>query len=136
MVRRTVQGKVIDGRVSPVFPTAQEPVLRILLGGVIAMGPGKAALLEAIQDTGSISQAARKLGMSYRRAWLLVDAMNRSFVEPLVTASTGGEGGGGARVTACGLAVLEEYRAMERKAIASIAGDMAHFRRRLRPARG
>lgn len=133
MVRRTSHGKVMDERSRRAASPAREPVLRILLGGVIAMGPGKAALLEAIRDTGSISQAARSLGMSYRRAWLLVDAMNQSFVEPLVTASTGGEGGGGARVTDFGLAVLEDYQAMVRKATRSISAEMAHFRQRLRP---
>jgi len=69
------------------------------------MGPGKAALLRAIQRTGSISAAGRELGMSYRRAWLLVDTMNRCFAEPLVEAHSGS----GAQVTAAGEAMLADY---------------------------
>jgi len=133
MVRRTTHGKVIAPGAGPVTEGERGPVLRILLGGVIAMGPGKAALLEAVRDCGSISQAARTLDMSYRRAWLLVDAMNRSFRAPLVEANTGGEGGGGARVTGFGLEVLADYRAMEAKAARSVAGEMAAFCQRLRP---
>lgn len=137
MVRRTTHGKVIDARAGAATAGQRRgPVLRILLGGVIAMGPGKAALLEAIRDTGSISQAARTLGMSYRRAWLLVDAMNRSFRDPLVEASPGGEGGGGAHVTPAGLEVLKEYRTMESKAARSVAAEMTAFSQRLRPLDG
>jgi molybdate transport system regulatory protein len=87
--------------------------LRIRLGDEIAMGPGKADLLEAIIGTGSISGAARTLKMSYRRAWLLVDVMNRSFREPLVRSATGGQQGGGAQVTEKGMSVLGAFRAME-----------------------
>jgi molybdate transport system regulatory protein len=72
------------------------------------MGPGKAAMLEAIAATGSISAAARALGMSYRRAWLLVDTMNRCFAEPLVETTAGA----GARVTEPGTAALADYRAL------------------------
>ena len=67
-----------------------EPRLRILLGTSIAIGPGKAALLELIGETGSISEAGRRLGMSYRRAWLLVDDLNQCFRQPVVSAQTGG----------------------------------------------
>lgn len=112
---------------------AATPVVRVLLGGVIAMGPGKAALLEAIESNGSISAAARSLGMSYRRAWQLVDAMNHCFVEPMVKAATGGEGGGGAVVTPFGHAVLAKYRAMEVTAVAAIAHDLDEFRPWLKP---
>ena len=66
-----------------------EPRLRILLGSAIAMGPGKADLLQAIEDEGSITGAARRMGMSYRRAWLLVESMNQCFREPLVEAAVG-----------------------------------------------
>ena len=69
------------------------PRIRILIGASIALGPGKASLLEAISQTGSISKAAKSMGMSYRRAWTLVDAMNRDFVSPLVESSAGGRGG-------------------------------------------
>ena len=91
--------------------------LRLLFGPEIAIGPGKAALLQAIQETGSISAAARHMNMSYRRAWLLVDTMNRCFREPLVEAATGGKGGGGAQVTQFGATVLTKYQMMEKTAI-------------------
>ncbi|TRZ92944.1 MAG: LysR family transcriptional regulator [Rhodocyclaceae bacterium] len=100
------------------------PRLRILLGAEIALGPGKADLLEAIAGTGSISAAGRELGMSYRRAWNLVGVMNRSFRKPLVETLTGGAGGGGARVTEMGADVLARYRAMETKAAMAVAPEM------------
>src|SRR6266702_808101 len=81
----------------PVTP-ALLPKIRILIGAVVAIGPGKADLLAAIERTGSISAAAREMKMSYRRAWLLVEAMNSAFRQPLVETLTGGDGGGcGAR---------------------------------------
>ena len=82
------------------------------------MGPGKAALLEAIRHTGSISAAGRELGMSYRRAWLLVDTMNRCFAEPLVEAHSGS----GAKVTAAGEAALADYLALARRTEDAAAG--------------
>ncbi len=109
------------------------PRLRVLLGSSIAIGPGKADLLEAIARAGSISAAAREMGLSYRRAWLLVEAMNKAFREPLVEAAAGGRGGGGARITARGRDVLRRYRAMEAKAAASVAAEMAVFSRLLHP---
>jgi len=104
-----------------------KPRLRILLGADIAIGPGKADLLEAICRSGSISAAAREIGMYYRRAWLLVDTMNHSFRAPLVEAAKGGAGGGGALVTDMGLDVLARYRAMELKAAASVSAEMRKF---------
>ena len=96
-----------------------------LLGGdELAMGPGKADLLEAIQAEGSISGAGRKLGMSYRRTWLLVDAMNRCWTEPLVEATAGGGQSKGARVTAAGRRILAAYRSLE-AAIAKAAQSEA-----------
>lgn len=94
---------------------------RILLGDDVAMGPGKADLLEAIAATGSISGAGRAMKMSYRRAWQLVDLMNRCFAAPLVHSATGGQHGGGARLTETGQLVLARYRAME--AALAAAGD-------------
>ena len=76
-----------------------EPRIRILLGSSIAIGPGKATLLEAIGESGSIAAAGRRMGMSYRRAWVLAKAMNACFREPLIEAAKGGIGGGGARLT-------------------------------------
>src|SRR5947207_1544961 len=87
------------------------PKIRILIGAVVAIGPGRADLLGAIARTGSISAAAREMKMSYRRAWLLVDAMNVAFRRPLVETLTGGRSGGGARVTELGAEVLHRYRA-------------------------
>ncbi len=101
--------------------------LRILFGPEIAVGPGKVALLGAIEKTGSISAAARDLGMSYRRAWLLIDTMNRCFREPVVATASGGKGGGGAHVTQTGKDVLHRYRAMEATAIASVRDQITDF---------
>lgn len=86
---------------------------RLLLEDEIAFGPGKADLLDAIAATGSISAAGKHLGMSYRRAWLLVDAMNRCFAQPLVETATGGNQGGGTRVTDFGNQVLQTYRQLQ-----------------------
>lgn len=106
--------------------------IRILFGSAFAIGPGKADLLQAIEKTGSISAAARSMGMSYRRAWLLIDTMNQCFREPVVDTATGGKGGGGARITSSGLTVLRRYREMEAAAAASVARHMSRFSRLLR----
>ncbi|MEX2455291.1 MAG: ModE family transcriptional regulator [Rhodospirillaceae bacterium] len=103
------------------------PNLRILLGKTIAIGPGKAELLALIDEHGSISAAAREMGMSYRRAWTLVETMNRTFREPVVAAATGGKGGGGAAVTVFGREALRRYREMEAKAARSVAAEMDDF---------
>lgn len=79
-----------------------------------AIGPGKIALLERMRDCGSLSQAARELDMSYRRAWQLLDNLNRSFREPLVITATGGSGGGGSTLTPLGETVVHSYRKFER----------------------
>jgi molybdate transport system regulatory protein len=93
--------------------------LRVDFGTDRAIGPGKVLLLEAIRNTGSISQAGRSLGMSYRRAWLLVDDMNRCFRDPVVTAQPGGSQGGGAALTAFGEKVVQKYRTIETAATAA-----------------
>ena len=118
----------------PVTP-APLPKIRILIGAVVAIGPGKADLLAAIVRTGSISAAARQMGMSYRRAWLLVEAMNSAFRQPLVETLTGGEGGGGARVTKLGEEILRRYRAMESRAARSVAPELRQLSRLVAPAR-
>jgi molybdate transport system regulatory protein len=97
------------------------------------MGPGKASLLEAIQGAGSISGAARCLGMSYRRAWELADAMNQDFKEPLVSTSRGGAGRGGATLTPRGLAVLTEFRAMEAAALLAAQAHLKAMAKHLAP---
>ena len=109
------------------------PRLRILLGRAIAIGPGKAELLGLIDTTGSISAAAREMGMSYRRAWTLVETMNTTFRQTVVEAVSGGRGGGGARITEFGREVLACYRAMEDKTIRSVASEMEAFVEMLDP---
>ena len=78
-----------------------------------SVGVGKVQLLEAVEQTGSLSQAARKLAMSYRRAWLLIDSMNVEFDTPVISASVGGRGGGGAKLTRFGKELMEAYRSLE-----------------------
>lgn len=106
--------------------------LRILGEDFPAMGPGKAALIAHIERTGSISAAARAMGMSYRRAWELVDALNSSFAEPVVVTAVGGKRGGGAQVTAFGQRLMKRYHEMEDKASAAIAVDLKGFFAHLR----
>ena len=98
--------------------------LRVDLGSGRALGPGKIRLLEAIENTGSISQAGRKLGMSYRRAWLLVDDMNNCFREPVIVAQTGGSHGGGALLTPFGTRLIDQYRAIEAEAHSATASRL------------
>jgi molybdate transport system regulatory protein len=88
------------------------------------IGPGKIALLEAIRDTGSISAGARQVGMSYRRAWLLVEQINAALKEPAVTGASGGRRGGGAAITAIGEEVIALYRAIESAAGQSTASEV------------
>ncbi len=90
--------------------------IRVDLGPDHRLGPGKVRLLEAIAEHGSIAAGARALGMSYRRAWMLVEAMNRGFGAALVESQAGGRAGGGARLSALGAEVVEAYRAVERAA--------------------
>jgi molybdate transport system regulatory protein len=108
--------------------------LRLWRDNEVAIGPGKADLLAAIEQAGSISAAARTMEMSYRRAWLLVDVMNRSFREPLVRSAVGGTRGGGAQLTEAGTRVLAHYRAMEAAAVAAAAQHMAPLLDELAPA--
>jgi molybdate transport system regulatory protein len=95
------------------------------------MGPGKAELLDAIEATGSISAAARGMGMSYRRAWLLVDTMNRCFAEPLVETHPGGGKEAGAKVTEAGKRVRENYGALVEMAGAGAQGVALNGLRRM-----
>jgi molybdate transport system regulatory protein len=90
-----------------------------------SVGPGKICLLEAIRDAGSLSQGARNIGMSYRRAWLLVESLKRSFREPVTVASTGGKDGGGMLVTELGDALIKNYRELERE-FATLAERRLH----------
>jgi molybdate transport system regulatory protein len=107
--------------------------LRIAAGTDIAVGPGKIELLEAIAKTGSITAAARALGMSYRRAWLLVDTMNRCFKQPVVEAEAGGKRGGGTRLTLSGARAVRHYRRIEHLAARAATGEIRALKRLLRP---
>lgn len=116
---------------------SRRPVIRvrIVLQEGVALGPGKADLLGAIAELGSIAAAGRSMGMSYQRAWSLVDELNRYFREPLVETSRGGAGRGGARLTTVGHEVLATYRAIEQKS-AKHCGPEVERLRRLTPQDG
>jgi molybdate transport system regulatory protein len=101
--------------------------IRLRHGDLFAMGPGKADLLEAIQQTASIAAAGRQLGLSYWKTRHLLDEMNRCFRLPVVSASKGGEKGGGAQVTETGRIALAQFRVMEAAAAAAIAEPVAAF---------
>ena len=107
-------------------------LLRVLSAKSPAMGPGKARLVTLIAGTGSISAAAREMGMSYRRAWQLVEALNKCFNEPVVLTAVGGKRGGGAVVTEFGKHLVAQYHGMEAKASAAIAADLEKFSTHLR----
>ncbi len=116
-----------DNRTAETPPTSAatpQPRVRLQIKQGTALGPGKAALLEALERTGSISAAGRELDMSYRRAWLLIHSVNQAYKQPLVEASKGGAGGGGAQLTPLGREVLSIYRRMERKALRAIQPDL------------
>lgn len=98
--------------------------LRILFDGAM-MGPGKADLLDHIRETGSIAAAGRRMDMSYKRAWMLVEEMNAAFAAPLVTSARGGPGGGGARLTNTGEEVLRLYREVVARSESAAAGPVA-----------
>ena len=109
--------------------------IQLYCGDEIAIGPGKADLLGAIAEHGSISAAARAMNMSYRRAWLLTDAMNRCWCEPLVETSPGSAKGVGARLTPMGVQVLSHYRALQERIAGSCdCGDYAALADALLPA--
>lgn len=99
------------------------------------LGPGKIALLEAIRDEGSISAAARALGMAYRHAWVLVDELNRCFDEPVVEAAVGGRAGGGAALTAWGEDLIARFHRIERAGVGAVEREVAALETRMRPKR-
>lgn len=99
--------------------------LRIEFAPARWLGPGKIGLLESVAHTGSLTAAAADCGMSYKRAWVLLKAANEIFAAPLIEMSRGGRGGGGARVTTAGEAVVAAYREAERAATAATAGAFA-----------
>jgi molybdate transport system regulatory protein len=105
--------------------------LRLGFSGEQALGPGKVRLLELIAETGSISAAGRAMEMSYRRAWMLVDELNRMFREPLVEARPGGTNGGGASLTEAGDDVVRRYRAIESTVTANANAHIAALEKML-----
>ncbi|HEY5090298.1 MAG TPA: LysR family transcriptional regulator [Polyangia bacterium] len=106
--------------------------LRVVLGDTVAIGPGKAELLAAIAETGSIAAAGRRMGMSYKRAWSLAEEMNAMFAAPLVEAAKGGPGGGGAALTPLGARVLGAYRRLQDAASVAGENDLAELQASLR----
>jgi molybdate transport system regulatory protein len=107
--------------------------VRIYRDETIAIGPGKVALLEAIAETGSISAAARQYGMSYRRAWVLIDEVNRALSSPAVSAVAGGAHGGGTALTSVGEEIIKRYRAIESTARVAAASDISALTRLMAP---
>jgi len=108
-----------------------EPRFRIVVGRSFVFGPGKAAMLEQIQKTGSIAQAAQAMAMSYMRAWMLVKSMNRGFAKPLVNTARGGRRHGGAKLTATGSAVLQHYRKIEAQSLTASGSSQKKLARLL-----
>lgn len=110
--------------------------LRVILEPGVSMGPGKADLLDGIARTGSIAAAGQALGMSYKRAWGLVRRMNQAFGAPLVATTRGGQGRGGAALTALGTEVLARFRRLEHEAARAMAPEIAAMRALLPPRDG
>lgn len=109
---------------------------RVHIKHAVAIGPGKADVLQAIVETGSMAETGRRLGMSYQRVWALVRAMNADFVEPLVDKQRGGAAGGGAQLTSTGRQVLAVYRAIERDAQRAVAKRLPQLVSLIRPDAG
>jgi molybdate transport system regulatory protein len=120
------------GKKHPGTPQKQlRPRLRVMLGNEIALGPGRVDLLELIHKTGSLRAAARRMGLSYMRAWHLVKYTNRCFAEPLVEVVRGGKTGGGARLTEAGCHALAIYRRMEQKCDQAVKASWHELRKLL-----
>ena len=123
----------------PPLTSAPSPVarfrLRVTAGEAIFVGPGKIALLEAIRDTRSITAAAKSIGMSYRRAWVLVDELNGSLASAAVESAIGGERGGGSALTALGAELIAVYRRIEATAARACAKDLGRLLELATPAR-
>jgi molybdate transport system regulatory protein len=110
--------------------------LSLILESGARIGPGKVTLLESVRDTGSISAAARSMRMDYKRAWLLIDSLNRAFDAPVVERATGGAGGGGARLTPLGEDLLARYRRLDAAVSEMAAADLDTIERRTLPEAG
>ena len=109
-----------------------KPRLRVTCGNNIALGPGKMELLALLVETGSLSEAARRMDMSYMRAWTLIKTMGKCFKEPVVAAERGGKAGGGMRVTATGRLALALYQEMDARAVKSAAAPWRRLQKLLR----
>jgi molybdate transport system regulatory protein len=109
--------------------------IRIDFAAGAQLGPGKVRLLELVAETGSIRKAAAGMKMSYRQAWLLLKALEKTFAAPLVTTATGGRAGGGARLAPLGKLVVARYRSLEARAAEAAAGDLKALAGRVRPMR-
>lgn len=133
---------VVAPRLFPQIVCMSEPAhspkfrIRIVFGPEEMIGPGKAELLEHIERTGSIAAARREMGMSYKRAWQLVETMNAMFRDPVVESTRGGAKGGGAVLTEAGREVLAAYRALEEEAQRAGAGPAARLRSMLKDIPG
>jgi molybdate transport system regulatory protein len=115
---------------------ANRPLVRprLYLGGDLSLGPGKIDLLRQVSESGSISAAARALGVPYKRAWLLIDSLNRGFPSPVLDTATGGKDGGGARLTPLGEAIIAAYDALEAKLNSAATDELAALVRLARPS--
>lgn len=109
--------------------------LRVVIAPGVGIGPGKAALLEGIRDTGSIAAAGRRIGMSYKRAWQLVATLNDHFPAPVIEATKGGKAGGGASLTPLGEELLAGYREMQTLTDAAIGPVLKRLQRLGRPSK-
>ncbi len=120
-------------KTKPASPVSLSPRFRILREKEIAFGPGKAELLRLVAETGSIGEAAKRMDMSYMRAWSLIQTMNACFKEPLIAAVRGGHERGGAELTATGQRVLKLYRQMEAKGLKAVQADWQALQKLLQP---
>ena len=114
-------------------PLDEKTRFRVQIKHAVAIGPGKADVLQGIAESGSLAQTGRRLGMSYQRVWSLVAAMNGDFIEPLVLKQRGGVAGGGAQLTPVGVQVLSIYRAIERDAERATARRLPQLLALIRP---
>lgn len=117
-------------------PRDDKTRFRVQIKHAVAIGPGKADVLQSIAQTGSLAETGRQLAMSYQRVWTLVDALNADFVEPLVQKQRGGAAGGGAQLTPTGARVLAIYRAIERDAERAVARRLPQLVALIRPEAG
>jgi molybdate transport system regulatory protein len=128
-------GHTLTRRPRIAIMTNTKITLRVDFGSKRSVGPGKIRLLEEIWRGGSISQAGRSLGMSYRRAWLLIDDLNRCFRQPVVRAKSGGWQGGGAVLTEFGVELVRDYRAIESAASGAAKSRLRGLEAALRTSR-